>query len=34
MISLPPLNIQNHIVEIMQSAYAQKMQQDREADAL
>ena len=34
MVSLPPPNIQNHIVEIVQSAYAQKMQKDQEADAL
>ena len=29
---VPPLDIQNHIVEIMQSAYAQKRQKDQEAD--
>ena len=29
-----PPDIQNHIVEIMQSAYAQKRQKDQEADAL
>ena len=31
---LPPLDIQNHIVKIIQSAYAQKRQKDQEADAL
>ena len=31
---LAPLDIQNHIVEIMQSAYAQKRQKDQEADTL
>ena len=29
---VPPPDIQNHIVEIMQSAYAQKRQKDQEAD--
>ena len=33
-IILPPLNIQNDIVEIMQSAYTTKKQKDEEADAL
>ena len=33
-IILPPLDIQNHIVEIMQAAYAQKKQKEQEADAL
>ena len=33
-IPLPPLEIQNHIVEIMQSAYAQKKQKEQEADTL
>ena len=33
-IPLPPPDIQNHIVEIMQSAYAQKKQKEQEADAL
>ena len=31
---LAPLEIQNHIVEIMQSAYTQKRQKDQEADTL
>ena len=31
---LPPLSIQNHIVSFMRSAYAQKKQQEQEADAL
>ena len=31
---VPPLDIQNHIVEIMQSAYVQKRQKDQEADTL
>ena len=31
---LPPTNIQNHIVSIMRSAYAQKKQKEQEADAL
>ena len=31
---LPPTNIQNHIVSIMRSAYAQKKQKEHEADAL
>ena len=34
MVVLPPLNIQNQIVEIMQSAYAEKKQKEQEADAL
>ena len=33
-IILPPTNIQNHIVSIMRSAYAQKKQKEQEADAL
>ena len=33
-IILPPLDIQNHIVEIMQAAYAQKKQKEQEANAL
>lgn len=33
-IILPPPNIQNHIVTIMQSAYAQKRRKEQEADAL
>ena len=33
-IILPPPAIQNHIVEIMQSAYAQKRQKEQEAEAL
>ena len=33
-IILPPLNIQNHIVSIMNSAYAQRKQKEQEADAL
>lgn len=33
-IILPPPNIQNHIVTIMQSAYAQKSRKAQEADAL
>ena len=33
-IILPPLDIQNHIVEIMQAAYAQKKQKEQEADTL
>ena len=33
-ILLPPPEIQNHIAEIMQSAYTQKKQKDQEADAL
>ena len=31
---LPPLNIQNHIVSFMRSAYAQKKQKEQEADML
>ena len=31
---VPPLDIQNHIAEMMQSAYAQKRQKEQEADAL
>lgn len=31
---LPPPNIQNHIVSFMRSAYAQKQQKEKEADAL
>ena len=31
---VPPPDLQNHIVEIMQSAYAQKRQKDQEADDL
>ena len=31
---VPPLDIQNHIIEIMQSAYVQKRQKDQEADTL
>ena len=31
---VPPLDIQNHIVEIIQSAYAQKKQKEQEADAV
>ena len=31
---LPPLEIQNHLAEIMQSAYDQKRQKDQEADDL
>ena len=31
---LPPTNIQNHIVSIMRSAYAEKKQKEEEADAL
>ena len=31
---LPPTNIQNHIVSIMRSAYGQKKQKEKEADAL
>ena len=31
---LPPSEIQNHIIEIMQSAYAQKRQKELEAEAL
>ena len=31
---VPPPDIQNHIVEIMHSAYAQKKQKEQEADAL
>ena len=31
---VPPPDIQNHIVEIMQSAYAHKRQKDQEADTL
>ena len=31
---LPPTNIQNHIVSIMRSAYAQKKQKEQEADEL
>ena len=31
---LPPTNIQNHIVSIMRSAYAQKNQKEQEADKL
>ena len=33
-IILPSPNLQNHIVEIMQSAYTQKRQKDQEADTL
>ena len=33
-IILPPTNIQNHIVSIMRSAYAEKKQKEEEADAL
>ena len=33
-IILPPTNIQNHIVTIMKSAYAQKKQNEQEAEAL
>ena len=33
-IPLPPLDIQNHIVEIIQSAYAQKKQKEQAADTL
>ena len=33
-ILLPPSEIQNHIAEIMQSAYTSKRQKDQEADAL
>ena len=33
-IPLPPPSIQNHIVTIMKSAYAQKKQKEQEADAL
>ena len=33
-IPLPPLDIQNNIVEIIQSAYAQKKQKEQEADTL
>ena len=33
-IIFPPTNIQNHIVSIMQSAYAQKKQNEQEAEAL
>jgi len=33
-IPLPPLSIQNQIVEIMQSAYAQKKQKEQEAEKL
>ena len=33
-ILLPPLDIQNHIAEIMQPTYAQKRQKEQEADAL
>ena len=33
-IPFPPPNIQNHIVTIMKSAYAQKEQKEQEADAL
>ena len=33
-IILPPPNLQNHIVTIMKSAYAQKKQKEQEADAL
>ncbi len=33
-IILPPTNIQNHIVSIMRSAYAQKKQKEQEADTL
>ena len=33
-ILLPPLDIQNHIAGIMQSAYAQKKQKEQEADVL
>ena len=33
-IPFPPSDIQNHIVEIMQSAYAQKKQKDQQVDAL
>ena len=31
---VPPLDIQNRIVEIMQSAYTQKKQKEQEADTL
>ena len=31
---VPPHDIQNHIAEIMQSAYAQKKQKEQEADTL
>ena len=31
---LPPPDIQNHIIEIMQSAYTQKRQKEQDADAL
>lgn len=34
LVVLPPPNIQNHIVTIMQSAYAQKARKEQEADAL
>ena len=34
MISLPPPDIQNHIISIIQSAYAQKRQKGQEADVL
>ena len=33
-ILLPPLEIQNHLAEIMQSAYDQKRQKEQDADAL
>ena len=33
-IILPPSNMQNHIVSIMRSAYAEKKQKEQEADAL
>ena len=33
-IILPPTNIQNHIVSVMRSAYAQKNQKEQEANAL
>ncbi len=33
-IVLPPPNVQNHIVNFMRSAYAQKKQKEQEADAL
>ena len=33
-IVLPPLNIQNHIVSFMRSAYAHKKEKEQEADAL
>ena len=33
-ILLPPLEIQNHLAEIMQSAYAQKRQEEQEAEAV